>query len=294
MILLTGATSPVGRALLARLIDSGERVRCLVHDARELGPDRVRVQIALGSIDDHETYRNALRGVRTVIHVASTHRDLPGTTIEQRIVLTTWNLVEAAQRARVERFILLSAVGASRARRARFLRSKALAEEIVTQAKIPSTIVAATHTYAPSTSWIQVMGMLARFPVVPVPGGKSLKFQPIAAQDVAACLAASIGSEFVGERLELAGPETLTSREAAYEVLRAVGSDARVIRVPKALVLRAVRLFAPQGRGGQRITEDEFELLLESLLTERGTADAERLGVSPARLEDALIAGTKS
>ena len=43
MLLLTGATGLVGSALLRRLTDAREPVRCLVRDPRRLGPERVRV-----------------------------------------------------------------------------------------------------------------------------------------------------------------------------------------------------------------------------------------------------------
>ena len=42
MLLLTGATGQVGRALLRRLNDEGRPVRCLVRDPRGLGEERVR------------------------------------------------------------------------------------------------------------------------------------------------------------------------------------------------------------------------------------------------------------
>src|ERR687896_2724514 len=77
VILLTGATGNLGSALLARLVADRERVRCLVRDPRRLGPDRVRVQIALGDLADPASFRNALRGVKTVVHLAAAIRDQP-------------------------------------------------------------------------------------------------------------------------------------------------------------------------------------------------------------------------
>ena len=52
MILLTGATGTIGTPLLRRLTAAGEPVRCLVRDPRRLGPERVRVQIALGDLGE--------------------------------------------------------------------------------------------------------------------------------------------------------------------------------------------------------------------------------------------------
>ena len=77
VILLTGATGTVGSALLRRLTAAGEPVRCLVRDPRRLGDQRVRVQIALGDLADPPSFRNALRGVGTVVHLAASIRDQP-------------------------------------------------------------------------------------------------------------------------------------------------------------------------------------------------------------------------
>src|SRR4051812_49974771 len=107
MLLLTGATGRVGGALLARLTERREPVRALVRDPRRLGPDRVRVQIALGDLADASSFRHALRGVKTVVHLAAAIRDQErqGATIEEVNALGTLRLVRAAERAGVERFV---------------------------------------------------------------------------------------------------------------------------------------------------------------------------------------------
>src|SRR3712207_7219249 len=50
---------------------AGRPVRCLVRDPRRLGENRVRVQLALGDLTDPPSFRNALRGVKTVVHLAA-------------------------------------------------------------------------------------------------------------------------------------------------------------------------------------------------------------------------------
>ena len=77
MLLLTGATGLIGSALLERLVATGTPVRCLVRDPRRLGTDRVRVQIALGDLADPPSFRNAMRGITTVVHLAASIRDQP-------------------------------------------------------------------------------------------------------------------------------------------------------------------------------------------------------------------------
>src|SRR6266446_4105939 len=110
MLLLTGATGLVGSALLRRLVTEGAQVRCLVRDPRRLGAQRVRVQIALGDLTDPPSFRNALRGVQTVVHLAAAIRDQPRASVEELNAVATLRLVRAAERARTKRFVFFSAI----------------------------------------------------------------------------------------------------------------------------------------------------------------------------------------
>src|SRR3954452_979491 len=128
MILLTGATGLIGSALLRRLVSpDGPRkpVRCLVRDPRRLGADRVRVKIALGDLTDPPSFRNAMRGVDTVVHLSLSTRDQPGGSIEELNGIATWRMVEAAERARVGHFVFFAALGATTHGRTRLQRAQA-------------------------------------------------------------------------------------------------------------------------------------------------------------------------
>src|SRR5437660_9309714 len=136
MLLLTGATGRVGSALLRRLVAEGQQVRCLVRDPRRLGAQRVRVQIALGDLTDPPSFRNAMRGVHTVVHLAAAIRDQPRGSIEELNGVATWRMVEAAERRGVERFVYMSALGASTHNRTRFQRAKAYAKQAVSRSGV--------------------------------------------------------------------------------------------------------------------------------------------------------------
>ncbi len=120
MILLTGATGTVGSSLLHRLTADGQPVRALVRDPRRLGDQRVRVQIALGDLADPPSFRNALRGVGTVVHMAASIRDQPRGSIEELNAVATLRLVRAAERAGAKRFVFFSAMSAAHHSRTRW------------------------------------------------------------------------------------------------------------------------------------------------------------------------------
>ncbi|MHB8241043.1 MAG: SDR family oxidoreductase [Solirubrobacteraceae bacterium] len=290
MLLLTGATGLVGSTLLRRLVAEGTEVRCLVRDPRRLGPLRVRVQIALGDLADPPSFRNALRGVQTVVHLAAAIRDQPHGSIEELDGIATWRMVEAAERRGVERFVFFSALGASPHHRTRCLRAKALAEQAVHDADLHSTVFAPSIVYAPGDPWLTLLERLALLPVMPVSGRGRALFQPIWAEDVADCVLASLRRDAPPphQRYELAGPETLSHTQIVRLLLRSLGRRRPMMHVPTPVVSRTLRLLERIAGPSAFATWDEAELMEVSMTSPRGAADAEALGVVPQRMAAVL------
>jgi NADH dehydrogenase len=293
MLLLTGATGLVGSTLLRRLLAEGTPVRCLVRDPRRLGAQRVRVQIALGDLTDPPSFRNALRGVETVVHLAASIRDQPHGSIEELNGIATWRMVEAAERQGVERFVFFSALGAATHHRTRCLRAKALAEQAVREASLSSTVFAPSIVYAPGDPWLTLLERLAWLPVMPVSGRGRALFQPIWAEDVADCVIAALRepADQPHTRYELAGPETLSHNDMIRTLLRSLGRGRPLVHVPTPVVSRGLRLLERAIGPGVFATWDEAELMEVAMTSPRGAADAEGLGVKPQRMAAVLGSG---
>jgi uncharacterized protein YbjT (DUF2867 family) len=295
VILLTGATGVVGSALLRRLVEADFPVRCLVRDPRRLGPERVRVQLALGDLGDPRSFRNALRGVKTVVHLAAAIRDQPRATIEELNGLATFRLLRAAEQAGVERFAFFSALGASEHSRSRFFRAKALAERAVERSPLETVLFAPSIVYAPGDPWMRLLERMSWLPAMPVSGSGQAEYQPIWADDAAACVVAALdGAGLPGagyRRYELAGPEVLTVDQIVALAVRAFGRRRRRVHVPLPVVRAGLRALERAAGPAAFATWDEAELLEIPMTTPRGTADAEALGVAPARLPAVLGAG---
>jgi uncharacterized protein YbjT (DUF2867 family) len=290
VILLTGATGNIGSALLPRLVADGQRVRCLVRDPRSLGPDRVRVQIALGDLADPASFRNALRGVKTVVHLAAAIRDQPRASIEELNAVATLRLLRAAERSGVERFVFFSALGASLHERARFFRAKALAERAVEESSLDAVVFAPSIVYSPRDPWIRLLERMSLLPVMPISGSGNARYQPIWADDAAAAVMGAL-REAGGSRYELAGPETLTYDDIARETLRALRRRRRLVHVPLPAVRAALRAVQAVAGPGAFAVWEEAELMEIPMTTPRGTADAEALGVSPRPMRAVLGGG---
>ena len=280
MILLTGATGTVGSALLRRLTADGQPVRALVRDPRRLGDQRVRVQIALGDLADPPSFRNALRGVDTVVHMAASIRDQPRASIEELNALATLRLVRAAERAGAQRFLFFSAMSASHHSRTRFFRAKALAQEAVEASPTRDHDLRALDRLHPR----RPLADAARPALAPSRrAGVRLR-----AGGLRADLGGGRGGRGHGRTLkrcvrsyDLAGPEILSYDDIVRTTLRASGRRRRLLHVPLPLVrasLKALRRVA-----GPKVfaTWEEAELMEEPMVSERGTADIEKLGVTP-------------
>jgi NADH dehydrogenase len=243
-----------------------------VRDQRRLGDQRVRVQIALGDLSDPPSFRNALRGVDTVVHLAASIRDQPRGSIEELNAVATLRLVRAAERAGVRRFVFFSALNAHHHSRTRFFRAKALAEDAVEASSLETTVFRPSIIYTPGDPWLTLLDRLSRLPAVPVSGSGKALYQPVWAEDVAAAVMNSLdGSR---SAFELAGPEVMSYDDIVRAVLRAAHRRRRLLHVPLALVRASLRVL-------RFATWEEAELMEESMVTERGTADIETLGVSP-------------
>jgi uncharacterized protein YbjT (DUF2867 family) len=295
VILLTGATGTVGKALLPLLLETGEEVRVLVRDPRRLGRHRVDVRIALGDLarlSDPRTPRQALRGVDTVIHLAAAIRDQHPASVEELNGLATARLLAAAERTGVERFVFFSALGATEFQRTRFFRAKALAEKAIREAPLTGIVFAPSIVYDRDDPWVTLQRRLSLLPVIPISGEGESAYQPIWAGDVARCVMAALGREHDGAaRYELAGPEMLTYDAIARLVARSAGRERPLLHVPLGFVRAGLvwlrRIF------GEAVfaTWEEAELLEVPMVSDRGPADAIALGVEPRRMADVLGTG---
>ena len=290
VLLLTGATGVIGGELLPLLLGRGSDVRVLVRDPRKLGEHRVNVQIALGDLGDPFSMRHAMRGVDTVIHLAATIRDQPGGRIEELNGLATIRLLRMAGRAGVGRFVFFSAMGATPFQRTRFFRSKAIAERAVSDSPLDTTVFVPSIVYRPGDPWISLLRRFGMLPAVPVSGTGGARYQPIWARDVARCVAASVdggeaensgGDDSASARFELAGPEMLSYNEIVERVLASDGRHRPLVHVPVPLVRAGLRALELLSGPAVFATWEEAELMEVPMTTERGTEDAERLGVEP-------------
>src|SRR5262252_1783867 len=115
MDLVTGGTGFVGSHVARALLARGQSVRCFVRaESRRENLEGLPVEIAVGDLTDAASLRPALRGIRTLYHVAADYRLWTRNPHElyRANAGGTDNILAAASEAGVERVVHTSSVAA--------------------------------------------------------------------------------------------------------------------------------------------------------------------------------------
>jgi NADH dehydrogenase len=114
---------------------------------------------------------------------------------------------------------------------------------------------------------------------MPVSGSGRALYQPVWAEDVAEAVVNGLSRPDTS--YELAGPEVLSYNDIVRAVLRAANRRRRLLHVPLPLVRASLKVL-------RFATWEEAELMEEPMVTDRGTADIETLGVVPRSMSAVL------
>jgi uncharacterized protein YbjT (DUF2867 family) len=252
MILVTGGTGFVGQEVVKQLLDLGAHVRLLVRHpdrARQLAfAHHPRVELIPGDALKPETLPAAMTGVQAVIHLIGIIAETSHVTYEQAHTEATRNVLAAAKKAGVTRWIQMSAIGTRPEARSRYHLTKWRAESLVRESGLDWTIFRPSLIYGyderdrllnllrMALSWPLDALQLHSFPLLD--GGEPL-IQPVSVREVAHCFALAPAKEAaIGQTYDLVGPVAFTWREMVFKVLAAMGKKGLYEDVPLLLILR--------------------------------------------------------
>lgn len=138
------------------------------------------------------------------------------------------NLTAAEVSAGVRHHVALSVVGTDRMQDSGYFRAKLAQERLIKGSRIPYTLIHATQffEFVRAIAQFSTDGDTVRLPPV--------RFQPIAAEDVATAIAAAAMAEPVNDTIEIAGPDTFTLDEPIRRALAHDGDPRKVVADPAA------------------------------------------------------------
>lgn len=241
MILLCGATGDLGGRIARRLYEEGIPYRALVRPATSPGTlTNLGAEIARGDLTDPPSLLAAMSGVDSVITTANAiGRLLTGSKdVSIRAVdgQGNMNLIDAAERSGVKRFVFVSMAGLSDkcARLAPLGASKLAAEERLRASSLRSVIVRPDKFQevwlSPATGIDPARGKARVF-------GKGQVKEALVAEDDVAALIVSVATEpDPPDVVEFGGVELLTRTEIADAFDSAFGVTMKRTHVPRTML----------------------------------------------------------
>jgi len=259
-VLVTGATGFVCSHLAEALRRRGDEVTILARSASKAAAlTPLGVRVVSGDLHDRSALERAVEGQDVVYHVAG----VVAARSEADFLVAnrdgTRNLVETLARVGAGRLVFVSSMAAAgptiKGRPLRgdeaprpvtaYGRSKLAAEQAVTGAAFPWTILRPPMVYGPRDQEVLKVFRLARLGVAQVLGDGSQELSAVHGGDLAeALIAAATTAVAAGRTYYACHPEIFTGADMARAVGRAMGRSPAVIRVPATI-----------GRGVLMVTE---------------------------------------
>ncbi|MBC8332205.1 MAG: NAD-dependent epimerase/dehydratase family protein [Anaerolineae bacterium] len=234
MILVTGGTGFIGRALIRHLVEAGYQVRTLIRPSQSSPrlPKGVPVEVALAALSDERSLRAALVGVDTIYHLAGVERSGVEADLLDVDVRGTLTVLSAAANAGVDRFFYLSHLGADRASAYPIFKAKAIAEEHIRRSGLDATIMRTGIVFGPNDGF--TTGLAQLLSAIPffflLPGDGSSLMQPIWVEDLVTCMVWALDENVTrNQTYELGGPEFLTLSDVLKTILAQLGIQRRIV-----------------------------------------------------------------
>lgn len=256
--LVTGAGGFLGRALVRRLRESGQRVRVLVRRPVAAYAGDAGIQMVVGDLGDPRIVAHAVAGAGVVHHVGAAMRG-SARDFEAGTVWGTRNVIDACLAAGTARLVYVSSLsvmdhaGRDPAQpmredsayephpqwRGAYTQTKLAAERMVLDAiarhALPAVILRPGQIFGPGAEKVTPNGTIAlagRWLAI----GKGSQSIPLAYVDdvIDALLLAAQAPAAVGKVFNIVDPQTVTQAAYLARCKAKLGDELRVVRVPTA------------------------------------------------------------
>lgn len=228
MILVTGGTGFIGRALVRQLIASGQEVRTLLRPSKSSPrlPRGIPVEVAVCSLLDERGLRAALRGVDVIFHLAGNERRSSQAKLQEVDIQGTQVLTNAAVQAGVERIITVSHLGADRNSAYPVFKAKGIAENAIIHSGLDYTIFRSAVVFGPGDQFTtNIARMLVNWPgPFLLPGDGTSLVQPLWIDDLIASMMIALDTPtVVNQTVSLGGVEALPFRQVVEIIMDRLG-----------------------------------------------------------------------
>ncbi|MGM0365800.1 MAG: NAD-dependent epimerase/dehydratase family protein [Actinomycetota bacterium] len=285
MIVLIGATSFIGPAVLEKLLQKNYQVKCFIKS----GEDRFRpaeaakkegkeITIATGNLNSADSIYSSVKGAEAIVYLTDLKR-----------TYYVKNTLSAASRANIGRLVFLSSTTVLVPMESQVKKDKIASEEMIKKTGTDYTILRASMIYGSEddTNFSRMIRFIKEKGYFYLFGNGDNLIQPVYIEDVAGALAEAIGNKNTYRKTyELAGKEPIKYSQMLDTVKQKMGLDFKVRKVPLGLARLGVALYSKLSRN-PRLTPDQIERLKydKAYSYEEAATD---LGFSPLGFEEGI------
>lgn len=261
---VTGSFGYTGKYITRRLLERGIRVRTLTGRPKRANPFGEAVEVSPFNFDRPEELAKSMAGATTLFNTYWV-RFPHGQVSYQTAVLDTLTLIEAAQKAGVQRLVHISITGAAPGSPLPYFAGKGQLEEAIKNSGLSYAILRPTVIFGYEDILINnIAWLLRRFPVFAVPGTGDYKLQPVFVEDLAE-LAVQSARSSDNLLVDAVGPETYTFNELVRLIRDTIRSLARIVHINPHLAYLLSRIIGVAVRDVV-LTRDEVKGLMANLL----------------------------
>jgi uncharacterized protein YbjT (DUF2867 family) len=263
-VLLTGASGFVGSHILPRLLADGHDVVALVRDPHALA-NRERVSAVRGDVVTGAGLDEAMRGCDAVIHLVGIIMEIGDATFEHVHYQGTRNVVAAAKRAGVKRFVQMSALGARASGVSGYQTTKWRAEEEVRNSGMEYVILRPSLIFGPGDGFVtQMVDVMKSAPLFrPVIGNGQYRFRPVYIDDVVTCFVSALtNTAATHQTIDLGGGEELTLEQMLRAIAECVGIRKPAVHIPFSIMYGSAAVLGTVLRRPP-VTIDQLRMLRE-------------------------------
>jgi len=288
-----GASGFLGTYVVNQLGKCGSHVLC-PHRGDEIYLRKLKPMGDLGAINFYqmsirnaEEIERAVAGSNVVINLMGIGSETSRWSFDDIHATFPSVLATVCAEQGVERFIHVSALGASPDASSNWAVSKAKGEEMVREAFPAATIVRPAQTFGDEDRLLNRIAKVAQsFPFMPTINADVARTQPVYVDNVAqAIVEQGIGNpEVVGTTMELAGPKVYTYKEVVNYTMKVINEPENAVNVPP--VLGKALAFGVQNLPDPWMTLDGLRYQSADCIREGGGTGFEDMGIVPTAMED--------
>lgn len=236
MILVTGGTGFIGKALIRHLTEAGIPVRLVIRPSKKSPdlPSGVPLDVAVCNLTDIRSLRSAMMDVDIVYHLAGVEWRGAHASLMDIDILGTQSVSQVAAEVGVKRFFYLSHLGADRASAYPVLKAKGIAEENIRRSGVDYTIIRSALVYGMNDHFTSGLArLLSALPFIFfVPEEGNTLLQPIWVEDLVTCMVWSLDNELtINQTYSVGGPEYLTFSHIVQSIVELIKLRRRLVHM---------------------------------------------------------------